>query len=780
MHAFPSLANFGTHRESLHPELWDGCVHAYCPSLGITGLRLFDFTNTDQRWGTFSNLSEDSWSLQAGRPQLDLTFLGATSVNLGTFAPRVYDAASVSAWVYRNEDRGDVRIFSAGSSLYLSMFGTSGRLRGGFGSAIATDPSSTVTLNRWHHVVFTYGNGIPRVWINGELRQTGTTTVATISSTALAHRIGSNSAGSGLYWPGSLDDVRVYNRELTHGEIETLTSFRGVSYVRGRNRRIVWSAELNVASTTTISAPAITSAATAVAPSVSSSANLPASVISAAATTVAPSVLSPAKLTASVVSAAVTVSTPVLSVAGAVQTITAPTIAAVAGHKIAAWSDATADQLVWQDGSGVIWAGIGGVDIVYAQTAAVGKATPKGLAYPPLTPLAPAVPTIVSSSSATSPSTATKVTVAVPIVASAATASAPGVLSPGRVVPPVITCAAAVTVPTVTVSGRTLTAPVLTAPAVATAPPVTSGAILLAAPSVAGSSSTTAPGVVVGIKILAVPVLAATSAVSVLAVVAGPVSRSVPVLAATSSVSPPGNGTAINLVSGLASGSATSSPPGISVGVSSLVVPVIARTAAATAPAIVAGGVTLAAPTLSPIASVAAPGASTAAVTVSVPTILGTSSIVGVGIGGQQVLAVPVIARAAASTAPGVVAGGVTLVSPAVTASSTGSGPAIGGGLSRVVPTLSGTVSATGVDVLPGVARIVSAIVQATANSSAPGVAQGAGLIRTEVPIAYASAKAATLLAAGLPTADLTAECQTFSMTVQIKRSDYGSGGISL
>ncbi len=36
----PSWQDFGTHDESAYPELWDGVVGAWCPSLGQTGLRL--------------------------------------------------------------------------------------------------------------------------------------------------------------------------------------------------------------------------------------------------------------------------------------------------------------------------------------------------------------------------------------------------------------------------------------------------------------------------------------------------------------------------------------------------------------------------------------------------------------------------------------------------------------------------------------------------------------------------------------------------------------------
>jgi Concanavalin A-like lectin/glucanases superfamily len=677
MHAFPSLANFGTHREALHPELWDGCVHAYCPSLGITGLRLFDFTNTDQRWGTFSNLSEDSWSLQAGRPQLDLTFLGATSVNLGTFAPRVYDAASVSAWVYRSEDRADVRIFSAGSSLYLSMFGTSGRLRGGFGSAIATDPSSTVTLNRWHHVVFTYCNGIPRVWVNGELRQTGTTTVATISSTALAHRIGSNSTGTGLYWPGSLDDVRVYNRELTHGEIETLTSFRGVSYVRGRNRRIVWSAELDAA------------------------------------------------------------------VAGPAQTVAAPVITAVTGYPISTWSDAGTDQIVWQDGSGVIWAGVSPVDIIYDQSATVPASAARALAFQPIVSQSSAVPVIAAAASVIAPATIVPgggaQSVAVPQVTASGAVTAPTVsVGPVSISLPIVSAIAAVTAPAIGIGLISLTPPVISTAATATAPGVLVGAVTVPAPNATSVATVTAPTIRPAISLVA-PSLSAIGSVTAPTVTIGAVSISAPIASATGTATAPGIGSSIAIGAPLAAAVASATPPGV-----------IGPPQTLSAPVAVAG------------ASVLAPS-------------------VFLGSAPPQQLSLPVLVAGAAATAPAVLAGAVSILVPTATAGASATAPGIQpGGVSVAVPGASGAASATPPASVPGLATIVASVVQATGSATAPGVTQTGAVLAAPVPAAAATATAPVVLRQTIPTADLTCDRATWSLTVQIRRSDYGSGGLSV
>jgi hypothetical protein len=79
-----------------------------------------------------------------------------------------------------------------------------------------------LALNAWSHLASTYDGSTLRLYVNGVL----------VSSTAAAGSLAASSGvlrigGNGV-WPewfaGLIDEVRVYNRALTAGEIQTDTN----------------------------------------------------------------------------------------------------------------------------------------------------------------------------------------------------------------------------------------------------------------------------------------------------------------------------------------------------------------------------------------------------------------------------------------------------------------------------------------------------------------------------------------------------------------------------
>jgi len=67
----PSWGDFATFDESAYPELWDGVVGAWCPSLGPTGLRLHDHSRRNN-WGTLTNMDPATdWVVSGGQYALD-------------------------------------------------------------------------------------------------------------------------------------------------------------------------------------------------------------------------------------------------------------------------------------------------------------------------------------------------------------------------------------------------------------------------------------------------------------------------------------------------------------------------------------------------------------------------------------------------------------------------------------------------------------------------------------------------------------------------------------
>jgi hypothetical protein len=87
------------------------------------------------------------------------------------------------------------------------------------GSAYVNKSSTAVSVSTMNHVVFTNSNKTVNLYLNG-VAQTGGTNAGLNSSGSFA--IGRNSAGSGAYFDGTIDDVSIFNTELTQAQIQEL------------------------------------------------------------------------------------------------------------------------------------------------------------------------------------------------------------------------------------------------------------------------------------------------------------------------------------------------------------------------------------------------------------------------------------------------------------------------------------------------------------------------------------------------------------------------------
>ena len=92
-----------------------------------------------------------------------------------------------------------------------------------------TSPANSITQNRWYHVAFSYDGssnaaGV-KLYINGVL-QTLTVNTNNLSQTmqsTISFTIGARDpAAIGQYFPGQIDDARLYSRVLTATEIHDL------------------------------------------------------------------------------------------------------------------------------------------------------------------------------------------------------------------------------------------------------------------------------------------------------------------------------------------------------------------------------------------------------------------------------------------------------------------------------------------------------------------------------------------------------------------------------
>jgi len=93
-----------------------------------------------------------------------------------------------------------------------------------------TQSAAVMPLGDWVHIVCVYDNSAntKQIYVNGVLDQEVTTNVgatiaATTHNTYIGARANSGNTGREAFFTGLLDEIRVYNKALSVGEVEFLS-----------------------------------------------------------------------------------------------------------------------------------------------------------------------------------------------------------------------------------------------------------------------------------------------------------------------------------------------------------------------------------------------------------------------------------------------------------------------------------------------------------------------------------------------------------------------------
>ncbi|MBN1787572.1 MAG: right-handed parallel beta-helix repeat-containing protein [Sedimentisphaerales bacterium] len=166
-------------------------------------------------------------------------------------------AITAAAWVYvRGESKGNGIILikqgqasgtqELGEASYSLIYDVDGEGEGKFAVGLQTEGNpvwddyhskTTAILNRWHHVAFTYTStptsGLLRIYIDGEFDKEWTNVTGPIKETEElgAFLIGKEDSWPVEYFWGLIDDVRLYNRDLSEQEISELYDYESIFYV---------------------------------------------------------------------------------------------------------------------------------------------------------------------------------------------------------------------------------------------------------------------------------------------------------------------------------------------------------------------------------------------------------------------------------------------------------------------------------------------------------------------------------------------------------------------
>jgi hypothetical protein len=243
----PSWQDFGTHDESIVPELWDGVVGAWAPCLGPTGSRLHDHSRRSN-WGTLTNTDlANVWKVDGGQYCYDnsgANFI-STNQNLGNLTERQF---TIAAWVYPRSVSSTGAIASDYSAAHRTTFQlevgrTASRWSLLQNSGTVIYSTFTIAANQWSHLAISR-SGSTSNWVltlqkDGQVETVSTTANPDTNPTTVT--IGKPSGVSIQYFSGLISDVTIWNRSLSANDLVSLYQLgRGGMYQRRRRRSRIY------------------------------------------------------------------------------------------------------------------------------------------------------------------------------------------------------------------------------------------------------------------------------------------------------------------------------------------------------------------------------------------------------------------------------------------------------------------------------------------------------------------------------------------------------------
>jgi hypothetical protein len=248
--------------QPLYPELWRGCVGAWAPCLGPTGLTLRDNSRFGNH-GTLTNMDAGAdWVTDAGRYALDFdgtndeVLIGANTLlqfthvqpftlsawfrpdNVANLMPIGYTTTTNSAGYYLSWTRDAVSDIPANcvncdyfnGTAFQGRIGTAGSVVAGqlVHVAMTRDGSGTQTGHR----VYLNGINLPNARAS-----VAATLTASIDYSSAFFAIGRRYRTTPIYADMTFVESMVHGRELNSAEIQLLATRRGIAYEMAPRRR---------------------------------------------------------------------------------------------------------------------------------------------------------------------------------------------------------------------------------------------------------------------------------------------------------------------------------------------------------------------------------------------------------------------------------------------------------------------------------------------------------------------------------------------------------------
>ena len=207
---------------ALHPELWRGCVGAWNPGLGNSGLVLRDWSGS-QNHGVLTN--GPTWRVSGGQNALGMDggsdYIAASAIKV----PEI----TFEVWFYNVVVRSYQYFINMEPNYTMSVhFGPAGNLflRGGSTASISTSITAYLSKTQWAHLAVTIKGTSGAIFVNGVKIVTGTVAAMGASPTKTTFWGRSTSYDSN----GSLGNFSVHSVALSDSTIQLLSKRPGIAY----------------------------------------------------------------------------------------------------------------------------------------------------------------------------------------------------------------------------------------------------------------------------------------------------------------------------------------------------------------------------------------------------------------------------------------------------------------------------------------------------------------------------------------------------------------------
>jgi hypothetical protein len=231
--------------QPLYPELWRGCVGAWAPCLGPTGLTLRDWSGRCNHGTFFNSSASTAWSVSVGRYAADFPTSANEYVSCANPQLGGLSQMSLSYWLIRTGNNsaanGNGVIGAWGlqgtgaTNQFVSLFVANAiRFTVGAGTVVGVTASQSIDLGSLYHIACVYTGSAVQIYVNGIFGGSAALTGAIVAG-AGELRFGNYAANEQSIC--SIDDVRVYSRAVSQNEIRLLASRRGIAYELAPRRR---------------------------------------------------------------------------------------------------------------------------------------------------------------------------------------------------------------------------------------------------------------------------------------------------------------------------------------------------------------------------------------------------------------------------------------------------------------------------------------------------------------------------------------------------------------